>query len=558
MSVERLRIASRYRWRLESSVEPATPEELLGVLLKLRGVAAHDAASFLDPPYATALHDPFLLPHCGAVVARLRRAVAAHADVAIFGDYDVDGITSTVLLAETLERLGARVRMALPHREEGYGLSPDAVRKLVPPATLLITVDNGASATDAVQEAIARGAEVVILDHHRLQRALPAGALIVHPALPASSYPNPHLAAVGVTWKVAAALLAEEGRAGEEVSLLDLVVLGTIADSVTLVGENRTLVTWGLEVLRRTRRPGLQLLAEQAGLSLSSLRAEDVTFRLVPRLNAAGRLRHAQLALDLLRAADHGTARRLALEVDAVNAERRQLTDDLFSTVTATLTPLLPPILFAAGPWPVGIVGVLASRLAEEYQRPAVVVAVRDTLCTASMRGDGVDVVELLRDAENLFTRFGGHAGAAGFSFPRSALSAVEAFFRAHPPLAVAADVAELSLDCALSLRGLSAEHALTLQRLEPFGRGNERPVFLLPRAVVVERRAVGDRGQHLRFAFRDHAGITGTAGVAFRWGERPVPDIGEVVDLATEIHLDTFRGIPRADLHVRDLRSAV
>lgn len=558
MSVERLRIASRYRWRLESSVEPATPEELLGVLLQRRGVAAHDAASFLDPPYATGLHDPFLLPHCGAVVARLRQAVATNAEVAIFGDYDVDGITSTVLLAETLERLGARVRTALPHREEGYGLSTDAVRKLVPPATLLITVDNGASATDAVQEAIARGAAVVILDHHQVQRALPAGALIVHPALPAVAYPNPHLAAVGVTWKVAAALLAEEGRAGEEVSLLDLVVLGTLADSVSLVGENRTLVRWGLEVLRRTRRPGLQLLAEQAGLSLASLRAEDVTFRLVPRLNAAGRLRHAHLALDLLRAADPGTARRLAVEVDAVNAERRQLTDDLFAAVTATLAPLLPPIIFAAGSWPVGIIGVLASRLAEEYQRPAVVVAVRDVLCTASIRGDGVDVVELLRDAENLFTRFGGHAGAAGFSFPRSALGAVEAFFRAHPPLAVSADVAELSLDCALALRGLSAEHALTLQRLEPFGRGNERPVFLLPRAVVVDRRAVGDRGQHLRFAFRDHTGITGTAGVAFRWGERPMPDIGEVVDLATEIHHDTFRGISRVDLHVRDLRSAV
>lgn len=551
-----MKIPPRFHWRLRADRVPRTPGELLALLLELRGVGRHDAEAFLAPPYEASLHDAALLPQLGPVVDRLQRALRSREPTTVFGDYDVDGITGAALVAEILTRLGGSVRVELPEREEGYGLSVERVRTLVPPTTLLITVDNGTSATVAVAEAVARGADVIILDHHAVHGALPAGALVVNPVLPSSRYPNRSLAAVGVAWKVAAALLAAEGKAGEETFLLDLVCLGTLADSVSLRGENRALVSWGLEVLRRSRRPGLQMLAEQVGLRLGDVTADALTFKLIPRLNAAGRLRSPRLTLDLLQTSDVGTARRLALELDAVNHERRTLTEELFSSITHGLPSEPPPMLWAAGPWPLGVLGILASRLSEEYQRPAVVVAIRDGECTASIRGDGVNVIDIVRELEELLTRFGGHAGAAGFSFPRSALDAVRAFFEDRPPLPESSREPVLDLDCPLPLDLATLDLASLLARLEPFGAGNERPVFLFPRVSVLLSRAIGTDGTHVRFLFRGERSLSGSSAVAFRWGTRPRPAPGDLVDVAAEVRLDHFRGVPRVDLHVRDLRA--
>lgn len=552
-------VSPRYRWRLASKKVPKAAQELFAILLELRGVSeGHQAASFFAPPYEDSLHDSLLLPQCAAAVGRLRRALADREPIAVFGDYDVDGITSAALIADVLEGLGGRVHVELPHRNDGYGLSVDAVRRLVPGATLLVTVDNGVSATPAVTEALARGADVIILDHHAVSGALPPGALVVHPALPSSRYPNPHLSAVAVAWKVASVLLFEEGRAGQEKFLLDLVCLGTLADSVPLVGENRALVHWGLEVLRHSQRPGLHVLAEQAGFSLRDVTPQAVTFKLVPRLNAAGRLRHADLALELLRTIDRGSARRLALELESVNEERRLLTEEILLQAVRELPAELPSILFVSGPWPPGLLGILASRLAEEYQRPAIAVSVRDGECIASIRGDGVNVVDLVRETENLLTKFGGHQGAAGFSFPRSALDAIAEFFRVHSPLHTVRGEPELFIDCLLPFGLVTPDLARSLDRLEPFGNGNERPVFLFPALSVVESRAIGAKGDHTRFVFRDRGSPSGCSGVAFRWGSRPRPRIGETLDVAAELRFDQFRGVPRADLHVQDLRLSV
>lgn len=550
------RIAPRYQWEVRSPSSPRTADELLAVLLELRGVAAHAAEAFFSPPYAASLHDAALLPQCGAAVARLRRALAFSEPIAVFGDYDVDGITASAVLAEALTALGGSVLVDLPHREEGYGLSEAAVRRLVPPACLLVTVDNGVSAGEAVASAIARGADVIIIDHHAVNGALPPGALVVHPALPSSKYPNPGLAAVGVAWKVAASVLDAEGRAGEERFLLDLVALGTLADSMPLRGENRALVYWGLEVLRRTRRPGLRVLAEQAGVDLGSLQSHEAVFKLIPRLNAAGRLRHASLALDLLRTPDDGVARRLALELEAVNSERKALTEELMAEARAQVQSL-SGVVFVAGPWPPGLLGILASRLAEECGRPAVAVSVRDGECVASIRGDGTNVVGLVREAEDLLTRFGGHQGAAGFSFPRSALGAVAAFFRSHPSIPAVSRQPALPVDCALPLDLVNADLARTLDRFEPLGEGNERPHFLFPAVSTVESRPVGATGDHARFTFRDPASAAVASGIAFRWGERARPATGEIVDVVAEVRFDAFRGVPRADLHIQDLRSS-
>ncbi|MDP3685426.1 MAG: DHHA1 domain-containing protein, partial [bacterium] len=430
----------------------------------------------------------------------------------------------------------------------------------------LITVDNGTSASVAVAEAIARGADVIILDHHAVTGGLPPGALVVNPALPSANYPEPFPSAVGVVWKIATALFAAEGRVGDERFLLDFVALGTLADSVKLVGENRTLVRWGLEVLRRSRRPGLRSLAERAGIDLRDITADTVIFRIVPRLNAAGRLRHANLALELLRTADEGVALRLAAELDAVNEERRLLTEEILVEVRRSLEQTLPPVIVASGPWPVGLLGVLAGRLAEEYQRPAVAIAVRDDECVASIRGSrngperdaSANMVELVGETEGLLTRYGGHAGAAGFSFPRSALEAVEDFFRSHAPVTSHDAQPQLFLDCPLPLMLVTSDLVRALDSLEPFGNGNERPVFLFHGLSVAESRSIGANGDHLRMVLRhpQHA-LPGSA-VAFRWGDRLRPQLGSTVDVAAEIRENRFRGLLKLDLHVQDLRSAV
>lgn len=556
-------MSPRYRWRVTSPRVPRSLDDLLALVLGNRGVPAAGVAQFLAPPYDAALHDPLLLAQCGTAVSRLKRALTRHESIAVFGDYDVDGITAAALLAEAVTSLGGRVVVELPHRAEGYGLSLPAVERLVPPATLLVTVDNGMSAHAAIAAALARGADVIILDHHAVRSSLPPGALVVHPALPAGRYPNQNLSAVGVAWKVAAVLLAEEGRAGDEKYHLDLVCLGTLADSMVLVGENRTLVSWGLEVLRRSRRPGVTLLCEQLGLGPHALSAHDVTFRIIPRLNAAGRLRHARLAYELLTTRDIGTARRLVAELETVNTERRTLTDDLLRQAKAMVGEGGSGVVVVAGPWPPGILSVLASRLSEEYGRPAVAIGVRDGECTASIRGPslsgeegkGVNVMNLLEPLAPLLTRYGGHAGAAGCSFPVTALDAVAAAFRSLPVTAVEPT---LVLECPLPLVQVTPELARGLTQLEPHGAGNARPLFLIPGVSVAEARAIGANGDHARFSFRSPEVPAAASGVAFRWGSRRRPVVGDRVDLAAEVRFDTFRGVPRADLHVQDLRAAV
>lgn len=560
------RLQPRYAWRLRSEQSPQSIAELISVLLQFRGVGESAAGSFLNPSYEHMLQQSATLPQVGPAVARIQQALKTSEPIAVFGDYDVDGVTAAALLAEVLTDLGGVVRVELPHREDGYGLSVAAVRRLVPPATLLITVDNGTSASAAVAEAIARGADVIILDHHAVTGSLPPGALVVNPALPSARYPEPFPAAVGVVWKLAVVLFAAEGRAGDERFLLDFVALGTLADSVKLLGENRVLVRWGLEVLRRSRRPGLRALIERTGTSLRDVTTDTVIFRIVPRLNAAGRLRHANLALELLRTADEGVALRLSAELDAVNEERRLLTEEVLVEVRRSLEQTLPPVIVASGPWPVGLLGVLAGRLAEEYQRPAVAIAVREDECVASIRGSrngperdaGTNMVALVGETEGLLTKYGGHAGAAGFSFPRPALDAVEDFFRSHAPVTSNGTQPELLLDCPLPLALVTSDLVRALDSLEPFGNGNERPVFLFHGLSVAESRSIGTNGDHLRMVLRHPRHAMPGSAVAFRWGSRPRPQLGSTVDVAAEIRQNRFRGLLKLDLHVQDLRSAL
>lgn len=557
-------VSPKYEWILRSAEPPPGDEDgdLVSHVLTLRGVPARVHARFLSPSYEDALHDPALLPDFPEAVERVLAARERGDVVALFGDYDVDGITASAVLQEVLHALGLRTHIALPHRErEGYGVSVAAVRAMVPPATLLVTVDNGTSAHEAIAEARARGADVIVVDHHRVAGALP-DALVINPARAENRYPFQGLSAVGLAFKLARVLFDRAGRRGEEKWLLDLVALGTLADRVPLVDENRSLVRWGVRVLRERRRLGLAALMAYARITQPSCDSDDVTFRIVPRLNAAGRLRDAQLAFSLLTTQDPAEAQKLAAELEGLNGDRRRLTERAVQEIKEALmrTVPLPDVLCVSGPWIPGILGVLAGRIAEELGRPAVVIHTGERACVASMRGDGsVHVVEMLSGIAPALTKFGGHANAAGFSFPRAALRDVERYFTSLALPSSGMDRPPLMLDCPLPPARIRADVARQLQALEPHGAGNERPVFLLEDAAIEEARAVGTAGGHQRLVVRPAAAPqTVWSAVAFRWGDRRVPERGTTIDLAVELRADAFRGAERVDLHVRDIRSHV
>ena len=556
-------ISPRYRWRFRTPTlhVPMSVDDVVPFLLDVRGIPRTEQPAFLTPSYEDTLHDPSALPDFPAALERVLRARDRGEEVAIFGDYDVDGVTASAVLLQTFRLLSIRAHATVPHREtDGYGLTVSAVRALVPPATLLITVDNGTSASEAVAEARRRGADVVILDHHAVQGELPRDALIVNPARPDHGYPFSRLSAVGLAFKLSRALLHRFGRDGEAKWLLDLVALGTLADRVPLTGENRTLVQWGLRVLREGPRIGLHALAAAARVHLPSCDAHAVSFRLIPRLNAAGRMRHADLALTLLTTRDPVEASALAATLEEINAERRALTDRVAKDIEETLVRSvpLPDMLCVSGPWPLGVLGILAGRLAEDVGRPAVVIGVGETTCTASVRGNGtVNVVDIVAGLSEVLTKFGGHAEAAGFSFPREALPEVEQYFAKLTLSEGREDSPALLIDCAFPSAAVTSDLARQLTVLEPHGEGNERPVFLFEELRVEDVRSIGGHGEHHRF-WVSHSSRPGEtlSAVAFRWNRRPLPVRGDAIDVAAEVRIDRFRGKERVDLHLRDVQT--
>lgn len=555
--------APRFDWLVRSRELKArhTVADVLSLLLRARGVADGQREAFLAPMYEGAMHDPRLLPDFSPALERILAARQRGEDVALFGDYDVDGVTASAILAQTLRRLGMRVRVMIPHRErDGYGVSVAAVCALVPPATLLLTVDNGTNARDAVAAARRRGADVIILDHHEVQGDLPEGALVVNAARGGHTYPFSKLSAAGVAYKLAAELLSACGAEQESLWLLDLAALGTLADRVPLLDENRVLAHAGLRVLREGRRPGLQALAARARVTLRACDAHAVSFQLVPRLNAAGRMRHADVALQLLLTENLQEAAELAETLEALNGERKELTERAIGDIRETLVRSVPlaDILCVAGPWPAGILGILAGRFAEEIGRPAVVIGVGEENCVASVRGNGtVNMVSVVTELSALLTKFGGHAEAAGFSFPRPALQDVERFFASYVLSEAAPARASLAVDCLLPHHLVGCSVARELRVLEPHGEGNERPLFLLQDMRVEDVRAVGSKKDHQRFLLTHPTLPEGTvSGVAFRWGPRAVPARGQRLDLVAELRLDRYRGMERVDVHVRDLQT--
>jgi single-stranded-DNA-specific exonuclease len=559
-------IEPRFRWAFPDRIALAPDvamaaasrgltERMAGVLVA-RGVtdgAAVDAW-FADP--MDALHDPGLLPDIDSVLERLSGARSAGETVMVFGDFDADGLTGLAILVLALARYGISAQPYVPSRlEEGHGLSLpalDAAERLG--ARLIVTVDCGTTSHAEIAAAASRGIDVIVTDHHRVPPDLPPALAVVNPHRPDSRYPDRRIAGSGVAFKVAQALLADvPGGPAAALALADLATIGTVADVAPIVGENRAIARIGLERLRTAPRPGIAALLNRARIDPAAADLETISFAIAPRLNAAGRMGEALGAARLLLAETAEEAAVLADALEAANLERRDLVKGALAEARALVDETTaPPATLVHGPWSVGIVGLVAARLVEDHGRPAVVGADLGDTIRASCRSDGhLDLGATLERCGDLFTRFGGHAGAAGFELPTERWPAFEARF-----LALAAESAppdpRSALRIDLVLPALDVDYALLreLGQLAPCGPGNPDPLVAVLGLTVTRVRAAN--GGHSQLTLR--RGLDVLDGIAF--GR---PDLAEVVregdrlDVVARLVSRRFGGFETLQLEIRD-----
>lgn len=539
----------------------------LAAALRNRGIATAEAVrDFLNPP-AGGLHDPFLLPDMEPAVARLLAALDAGEPVLVHGDYDADGVTSAALLVRLLAKLGADVHYFIPHRfHDHYGVSERAIRLSGKKGIgLLLTVDCGVSDYEAVAAARADGLDVIVVDHHEPGPVLPEGALVVNPKRADSQYPFDGLTAVGLAYKLASAVCHRRGIDEKYLAraFLDLVCVGTIADVAPLVDENRALCAAGLKLLPETRKVGLRALLDSCQINGRAL-AGDVAFRVAPRLNAVGRMGDAHQALELLLTEDAEEALRLTLTLDTLNRQRQREQERIYTEARRLAEEHLEegeaPVLVLSYPeWHLGVVGIVASKIVEDFGRPAVIIAEEDGLCRGSGRSiEGFDLAAAFGACGDLLVRSGGHALAGGLTVERERIPALRDRLCELAAACLSGEdlCPRLEVDCEVRAEELTPELAEAITRLEPCGQDNPAPLFLTRHLEVVAVRQVGREGSHLKltvasgpYAF-DAIGF-GMGGDA-RW-LRP----RMAVDVAHVPEINEFNGSAGLQLRLTDLREA-
>ena len=546
-----------------AQLERAGIPSLLACVLSARGVTEPEQAWKLLTPGEEPLLDPMLLKDMDRAVLRVTRALKRGETIAVYGDYDVDGITATCLLTDCLTRLGGRVRSYIPDRlEEGYGLNQEAVLHLARQGvTLIITVDCGITAAREVEFARELGIDVVITDHHECKQAIPEAAAVVDPHRPDCPYPFKGLAGVGVALKLAMAAAGPD-RAGLVFrEYADLAAVGTVADVMPMTGENRTIVQTGLAALAHPRRVGLAQLMEEAGLGDKPVTSVSIGYTLAPRINAAGRMGQADLAAELLLTRDPGRAAALAQELCALNRERQTIECEIFQECVQRLErrPQSGVILLADEHWHQGVVGIVASRLTEKYSCPAFMVCLDQGMGKGSCRSwGGVNLFHLLTQCQDLLEGFGGHAMAAGFTVREENIPALECRLR---QLVLEEQAGEelpslLDIDAAVLPQELTVEAVEALDALEPCGAGNPRPVLVLTGAHVISAAQVG-RGRHLKLRLEGR-GVPLDAIFFSVDGSELGLTPGCRVDVAFYPQINDFRGVRSVQLQVVDLRHAM
>ncbi len=583
LGVERSLLGKRWRERggddrlgLALSQRLDLPE-IIGRILARRGIGVEQAPGFLAPTLRDFLPDPLQLKDMGAGVARLKQAVLKGETIAIFGDYDVDGATSAALLRRFLEQVGARVVVYIPDRQrEGYGPNAPALLKLKHDgAAVVVTVDCGATAHAPLEAAAEAGLDVVVIDHHVGEPSLPRACAVINPNRIDESNGLGNLAAVGVAFLLAVALNRELRRAGwyktrpepDLLSSLDLVALGTVCDVVPLTGLNRALVAQGLKVMQARGNIGLAALSDVAGLA-ERLDAYHVGFILGPRVNAGGRVGQSDLGVRLLSTSDPVEARSLAAELDRLNGERREIEARVLDQAIeqAERGDKRAPLIFVSGAdWHQGVIGIVASRLKERFNRPAMVASISAGVAKGSGRslpGVAMGPMVIAARQAGLLINGGGHAMAAGFTAEEAKLGAFRDFLaaRIRDSLGDVEPVPELGIDGALSVNAATPALAGILEKLAPFGTGNSEPRFALPNLRILRADVAGE--SHLRLILGEGAGTARLKGIAFRALESPLgPALlkgqGQGFHLAGHLRANNWQGREEVQLVIDDAAPA-
>jgi single-stranded-DNA-specific exonuclease len=537
--------------------------DILARLLINRGIRdAETGHAFLNPNVAN-LHDPFLMRDMREAVDCVLRAVEQKKKILIYGDYDVDGTTSTVILKKALSLIGADVSYYIPERlKDGYGLREDAMDTAKAQGyELIISVDTGIRACQVVEHARALGLDIIITDHHLPEEGLPRANAVLNPKRTDCSYPDKNLAGVGVAFKLAQALLVETGRHRLVESFIKVAAIGTIADVVPLVGENRIIARYGLEGLRAPNNIGLRALLEVVGLTGKAVSCFDVGFRLGPRINAVGRMAGASAAVDLFDAADAQAAMRIALAMDEQNAARQQTEADILAQALAQIEsdPSISAshvAVIAGEGWHRGVIGIVASRIVERIHRPTIIISVENGLGHGSGRSIRTfHLLDCLTSCADLFERFGGHSHAAGIVVRADRIEELRRRLNEYARRALTRDdlIPVIETDCEIQLRQTTLELTEELSHLEPYGPGNPQPVFEAHGVQIVQAPRVM-KEKHLKFR-----ALQGSKWIDCVWwgqSERAAEIFpGDRVSLAFTISENTFNDNTQVQITVRDLK---
>lgn len=565
---------------------------VIASLLAQRGITTPEAAAvFFAPDYERDVHDPFLFDDMEKAVRRLIDAIKKGERITIHGDYDVDGVSGSTVLYDTLTLFGANVGVYLPHREtEGYGMHNAAIDELASTGTkVIITVDCGIANTDETAYATALGIDVIITDHHQFSEdpdRIPKAYAIIHPRVHADRYPFKHLAGVGSAFKLVQGIIQAEfdpefaalrasltDNEGNPIHweayqkwLLDLVCTATITDCMPLMGENRAFVKYGLLVLNKTRRTGLQWLLRTAGAEGKVVDTRTIGFTIGPRINAAGRMEHASIAFELMTSRTDEHASSLAQRLEEINTSRQKLTERVYKEVFAMAQEEYDngaKIIVAQGiEWPMGILGLVAGKIANAFSRPVILLTQSDKrhLVEGTSRSiEGFSIIDVLHATAPLLERYGGHKAAAGLamkstvSFEEFKTAAVEAGTRLLEQFDV---TPTLLLDASIPLPDVHWEFLEHLSRFEPHGHGNAKPMFSIPEVRITGLQTMGLNNKHLRMTVDKNG--TSRKAIGFSMGKRATEfNPGDLVDLACEIEENEWQGRREIQIRLIDIRKS-
>ena len=557
---------SHTHWRLlppaEQPITVAGVYPLVAQLLYNRGISEPSQIEIFLSADKRLEVDPFLLPDMHQAVSRTYQALLSGEEIAIYGDFDADGITATALLVQGLSALGGRVIPYIPHRlHEGYGLKVAALEKLRNQGvSLVITVDTGITAFTEIEKAQRMGMDIIITDHHLPLSSLPPAKVVVNPKRSDSIYPFTELAGVGVAFKFLQALIKGSGREELVNRSLDLVALGTVTDMVPLVGENRYWVKSGLELLNSTQRLGLQEMMRCAGLKPGSLDTESISWTLGPRLNAAGRLDDAATSYQLLLTQNPQEASSLASELEEKNAKRQQLVKELLNKAKEKIIAAgvdLPLLMAGDEDYPPGVMGLVASKLSEEFYRPVVLFRFGPEVCRGSGRSiSEFDLMAALEDCHDLLSKFGGHIRAAGFSLPTKNLAQFQQRLLnlAQDQLAGLDLRPHIDIDAEAPLSIFAGRTFEKIQQLAPFGCGNPLPTFLSRHVEVIDQHQIGSQSEHLRLKLKQEGIVWDATG--FRLGNL-VQEITTYLDIVYNLDIDRWNERERLRLNLLDFAPA-